>query len=239
MPPTHALELTQNRGDCELRSEAFFCNLSPAALRSFEALKYSMPYSEGAVLFLEGQPSPGIFVVSKGRVKLSVRCSEGRSIILRIAGPGDVLGLNATVSGTACQSTAETLEPCEMNFVGRDSFLRFLHEYGEASLRAAQQLSADYNGACEQIRSLGLAHSAPQKLARFLLDWSQKGLETKRGTRVRLTLKHEEIGQIIGTTRETVTRTLGEFKGRKLITLHGSTLVIEDRPALENCAGLN
>ncbi len=53
MPPTHALELTQNRGDCELRSEAFFCNLSPAALRSFEALKYSMPYSEGAVLFLE------------------------------------------------------------------------------------------------------------------------------------------------------------------------------------------
>jgi len=239
MPPPHALELIQSREDCELRSETFFCNLSPAALTSFEALKYPMPYSEGAVLFLEGQASRGIFVVCKGRVKLSVRCSEGRTIILRIVGPGDVLGLNATVSGTPYESTAETLEPCEVNFVRREGFLAFLHAHGEASLRAAQQLSADYSRACEQIRSLGLAHSAPQKLARFLLDWSQKGQETKHGTRVRLTLKHEEIGQIIGTTRETVTRTLGEFKGRKLITLHGSSLVIENRPALENCAGLN
>jgi len=239
MPPPHALELTESRGDCELRSETFFCNLSPAALTSFEALKYPMPYSEGAVLFLEGQPPRGIFVVCKGRVKLSVRCSEGRTIILRIVGPGNVLGLNATVSGTPYESTAETLEPCEVNFVRREGFLGFLRQHGEASLRAAQQLSADYSRACEQIRTLGLAHSAPQKLARFLLDWSQKGQETKHGTRVRLTLKHEEIGQIIGTTRETVTRTLAEFKGRKLITLHGSSLVIENRPALENCAGLN
>ena len=104
MPPTHALELTQNRGDCELRSEAFFCNLSPAALRSFEALKYSMPYSEGAVLFLEGQPPPGIFVVSKGRVKLSVRCSEGRSIILRIASKAGPLPARLVSKGSGNQT---------------------------------------------------------------------------------------------------------------------------------------
>jgi len=127
----------------------------------------------------------------------------------------------------------ETLEPCHINFVKSEDFRRFLAEYTEASIHAAQQLSGNYHAACEQIRALGLSQSAPEKLARFLLDWGGKGQPTAQGIRVKLTLTHEEIAQTIGSSRETVTRTLGDFKTKQLAYLKGSTLVIQNKPALE------
>lgn len=234
MSTPYSLELDESCRNCKAKSGGFFCDLPAAALKDFEAIKYATAYPRGAVLFMEGQSARGVLVLCKGRVKLSVNSPDGKTVILRIVQPGEVLGLHAVVSGKPYQGTAETLEPCQVNFVRREDFLRFLHAHGEASLRAAQLLSGSYQTACEQIRSLGLSHSAPEKLARFLLDWSAKGQETKQGTRVKLTLTHEEIGQIIGTSRETVTRTLGEFKSRQLAALNGSTLVIQDKAALEH-----
>ncbi len=234
MRSPYGLELVESCRNCKLRSEGFFCDLPVVSLKAFEAIKYTTTYPEGAVLFMEGQSPRGVILLCKGRVKLSMTSPEGKTIILRIVKPGEVLGLHAVVSGTPYQGTAETLEPCQVNFVKREDFLRFLREHGEASIRSAQQLSGSYQVACEQIRSLGLTHSAPEKLAKFLLDWSATGQEAKQGIQVKLTLTHEEIGQIIGTSRETVTRTLGEFKSRQLVGLNGSTLIIPDKAALEN-----
>ena len=234
MHSPYGLELVENCRNCSLRSDGSFCNLSSAPLKALEAIKYTTAYPVGAVLFMEGQAPRGVLVLCKGRVKLSMTSTEGKTLILRIIKPGEVLGLHAVVSGTPYQATAETLEPCQVAFVKREDFLRFLREHGEASIHAAQQLSGSYQVACEQIRSLGLSHSAPEKLAKFLLDWSARGGETKPGTHVKLTLTHEEIGQLIGTSRETVTRTLGEFKSRQVAALNGSTLVIQNKAALEN-----
>jgi CRP/FNR family cyclic AMP-dependent transcriptional regulator len=101
--------------------------------------------------------------------------------------------------------TAETLDPCQVNFVKREDFLRFLKEHGEACLRVAEQLSEKYNSACHEIRSLGLSHSAAENLAKLLLDWSTKnGEAAKVEPRLKLALTHEEIAQMIGTSRETV-----------------------------------
>ena len=119
-------------------------------------------------------------------------------MILRIVKPGQVLGLHAVVSGRPYQASAETLEPSQVNFFRREDFLQFLRQHAEASVHAAQQLSTSYQTACEQIRSLSLTHSASEKVARFLLESSANGQETKQGIRVRFTLTHEEIGQIIG-----------------------------------------
>jgi len=233
MHSPYGLEVTESCQDCSMRSNYFFCDLSPAALKAFDAISFATSYPEGAVLFMEGQPSRGVLMLCRGRVKLTIKSSEGETVILRIAGPGELLGLHAVVSGTPYQAAAETLEPCQVCFVKREDFLHFLREHAEASIHAAQQLSASYQTACEQIRLMGLAHSAHEKLARFLLDWSTKGQETKQGLRVKLTLTHEEIGQLIGTSRETVTRTLGDFKTNHLAVLNGSTLVIQNKAALE------
>jgi CRP/FNR family transcriptional regulator, cyclic AMP receptor protein len=92
--------------------------------------------------------------------------------------------------------------------------------------------------ACEQLRTVALSGSAPEKLARLLLDWSEKGQKTENGTRVRFSLTHEEIGEFIGASRETVTRTLSSFKSRRLVAFHGSILTIPSKGALQSLAGL-
>ncbi len=238
MRAPYGLELTENCQSCRLRSEGYFCRLSPAAMKAFEAIKFTTCYPEGAVLFVEEEAARGVFVLCKGRVKLSMTSCDGKTVILKIVNAGEVLGLHATVSGRPYQATAETLEPCQVNFVKREDFLRLLREHAEASLRVAQELSNEYQIACEQIRSLGLSHSAPQRLARFLLDSCAKGQETKQGIRVQLALTHEEIGQAIGTSRETVTRTFGDFKNKQVVSLNGASLVIQNKAALENFAGV-
>ena len=238
MDSPYGFEPVEKCDTCPLRGAGFFCDLSRAALKALEAVKYTTAYPQGAVLFVEEEDPRGVFVLCKGRVKLSITSSEGKALITRIAGPGEVLGLNAAVSGKPYELTAETLEPCQVNFVRREDFVRFLGQHGEASLRAAQQLSSRYQAACEQIRSLGMSHSAAARLARFLLDGAVKGRDAKESSRVRMTLTHEQIGQMIGTSRETVTRTLGEFKDRRLIMRNRSTVVIQDRAALETLVGV-
>jgi CRP/FNR family cyclic AMP-dependent transcriptional regulator len=123
-----------------------------------------------------------------------------------------------------------------LNFIKRDDFLRFLQKHGDACLQAAQHLSKDCQSAYQQIRSLGLSHSAPERLARLLLEWSV-GFNANDEVKVKLSLTHEEIAQIIGTSRETVTRVLAEFRKKQIAILKGSTLTIRNKPALERLVG--
>ncbi len=78
----------------------------------------------------------------------------------------------------------------------------------------------------------------PAKLARLLLEWCPTGQQTDHGMRLKLSLTHEEIGECIGASRETITRTLSDFRHRRLVDLRGSTLMIPSRLALETCAGM-
>ena len=220
-----------------MRADHLFCDLQPAALQSFESIKYATAYPEGAVLFVEGQSPRGIFVLCKGRVKLTMCSPDGKTLILKIAEPGHVLGLSSTVSGKAYELTAETMEPCQVNFVKREDFLRFLKEHSDACLRVAEQLSDRYNSTCRDIRALGLAHSAAEKLAKLLLELSAKSREaTKAEPRLKLALTHEEIAQMIGTSRETVTRLFSDLKKRQIVQSKGSTLTIRNKAALKAMA---
>jgi len=232
----YGFDMSDSCQNGKLKKAEFFCGLSLKALKEFDSIKSSSVYPEGAVLFLEKQDARGVFVLCEGEVKLTISSSEGKTLILRIAKPGEVLGLMATLSGEPYEVTAETLRPCQVAFVRRDEFLRFIAQHPEASLGIVKLLTAHYHAACEQLKTVGLSTSAPEKLARLLLGWSVGGEETKLGTRITLPLTHEEIAEFIGSCRETVTRTLSDFKSRHLVTLKGSTLMIPNREALQACA---
>lgn len=233
----YGLDIIESCFTCKLRADRLFCDLPTSALQSFESIKYATAYPKGAVLFVEGQSPRGIYVLCKGRVKLSICSTDGKTLILKVAEPGEVLGLSASVSGKAYELTAETLDPCQVNFVKREDFLRFLKEHGEACLRVAEQLSEKYNSACHEIRSLGLSHSAAEKLAKLLIDWSTKnGEAAKVEPRLKLALTHEEIAQMIGTSRETVTRLFADLKKRQIVQAKGSTLLIRNKAALKQIA---
>ena len=240
MQSPYGLEIVERCEGCRQRGARSFCNLTEPALRAFDAVKFSTLYPKGALLFVEGQPARGVYVLCSGRVKLSASSGDARVIITRIARAGEVLGLCAVLSDAPYEVTAETLEPCQVNFVKREEFLRFLAAHGEASLRVAQQLGSNYRAALEQVRMLGLSHSAAGKLARFLLEVGahvgDNGNGKAHAERMTLALTHEEIGQLIGASRETVTRLFSEFKSERFIEVKGTTLLLNDRRALEALA---
>ena len=233
MSSPYGLQVTENCLICKLRQTGFFCDLPKNSLQALEKVKYASAYPQGAILFVEGQAPRGVYIVCSGRVKLSTTSRDGKTLILRIAQGGEVLGLHASVSGKPYELTAETLQPCQLDFIKRDDFLRFLQDHADACLNAAQHLSQNCQSAYEMIRSLGLSHSVSEKLARLLLEWATDGDETKDGIRIKVSLTHEEIAQLIGTSRETVTRVLGEFREKELAQLRGSTLLIRNRAGLE------
>lgn len=230
----YGLEIVESCLNCKLRADLLFCDLPAQALEAFEAIKYTTVYPKGAMLFVEGQSPRGVFVLCAGRAKLTTGSSDGKTLITQIAESGEVLGLSASVSGKPYEVTAETLVPCQINFVKREDFLRFLSEHGSACLRVAEHLSNNYHTAFEQVRLLGLSQSAAGKLAKLILDWcARDGKQTERGTQLKLTFTHEEIAQLIGASRETVTRLLSDFKNDQIIYLKGSTLLVSDKPRLE------
>jgi len=220
------------------RSGEFFKKLTPAALRDLESMEFPTLYQPGIQLFSEKSASTGIFIVVSGEVKLSINSSEGKRLILSIAKAGEVLGLSSVLSGLPSEMTAEVLYPARIAVIDRDPFLAFMGRHPEVYQVVTQELSLQYKIACEQLRTVALSGSAPEKLARLLLEWSESGQKTEAGMRFRFSLTHEEIGEFIGASRETVTRTLSTFKSRHLVAFHGSILEIPSRVALEHLAGV-
>ena len=200
-------------------------------------MEFPTLYQPGVLLFSEKAASTGIFIVVSGEVKLSINSSDGKRLILSIAKAGEVLGLSSALSGMPNEMTAEVLYPSRIAVIERDQFLGFMSRHPEVYQVITRELSLQYKVACEQLRTVALSGSAPEKLARLLLDWSENGQRTEAGTRFRFSLTHEEIGEFIGASRETVTRTLSIFKNRRLVAFHGSMLTIPSRGALESLAG--
>src|SRR5215468_1184315 len=233
MGTPYGIQITEDCLLCKLRMTGFFCQLPNASLHELEKIKYASAFPQGAVLFVEGQAPRGVYIICSGRVKLTTTSRDGKTLILRIAQAGEVLGLHGTVSGKPYELTAETLQPCQLDFIKRDDFLKFLQGHADACLNAAQHLSQNCQLAYEMIRSLGLSHSVSEKLARLLLEWARDGDTTSEGIRIKISLTHEEIAQLIGTSRETVTRVLSEFRQKKLAQLRGSTLLILDKAGVE------
>jgi CRP/FNR family transcriptional regulator len=215
--------------------DGFFCGLPPVALQNLEALKISNLYPRGSALFIEGETAQGVYILCQGKVKLSTCSRDGKVIILQIAEAGEVLGLSAVVSGAAYEVTAEVIEPCQISFIRKADFLRLLQQNTDACLNAVRQLSQNYQTAHGQICSLGLSTSVADKLAKLFLGWC--GAATG-SIHLKIHYTHEEIAEMIGTSRETVSRLLKNFRERQLVTLKGSDLVIHDRRRLESIAGI-
>ena len=235
MPSPYNLEVEYNCSECRVRADRLFCNMSISAVEALDSVKFTGLYPKGSLLFVEGEEPRGIFILCSGRAKLTTSSTEGKTLIVKIAEAGEVLGASATILGKPYEVSAETIEPSQLNFVKRDDFLKYLNTHSEACLHTAQQLSEKYHSAQREIRSLGLSQTTSEKLARLLLDWCNRGGEqTTKGIRLKVLLTHEEIAQMIGTTRETVTRLLSDFKKKKIIDVKGSSLFVLSRPQLEH-----
>jgi CRP/FNR family transcriptional regulator len=229
MATPYNLDVYHDCSKCPLRTERPFCNLSDDAVAELTAITNTIVQPKGALLFVEGEEARGVYILCSGRVKQTMLSAAGRTLIVNVVEPGQVLGVSAAMLGKPYEMSAETLMPTQVDFIRKDDFLRFLQKYPQSSMRLALQLSDNCAAAHNDIRALGLAQNTGDKLARLLVDWSERtGTRVATGIRMTVLLKHEEIAQMIGATRETVTRTLSDFRRQKLLEVRGSTFIVAD-----------
>ena len=213
------------------------CDSPISEVRGLDNLKVGKYYPRGSVLFVEGQQPRGVYVLCEGSAKVSIASAEGKILVLRIAQSGDLLGMNATLIGQPYGATAETLERCRIDFISRADLLKLLDRDKKAYLGVAQSLSSKLTRLVEHTRLLFLSQSASEKLARLLVRWCDElGKRTPQGIRIASGLTHEEMAQMICSSRETVTRVLSEFRRKRIVNLAGNAILVRNRKALESVA---
>lgn len=192
-------------------------------LHVLESVKSVVNLPKHAKLLEEGQLPEGIFVLLKGAVKLFVSLRGGKTLILRVVQSGEVLGLSATMSSRPAEYTAETLSPTQFLYVPRKDFLQLLDLHPEICISVVEVLSHQLREAVNMIHYSSGSQPAVEKLGDLLEAWiEENGEVTDRGIELKLPLTQEEIGQMIGVSRETVSRLLSEFEDQGILELEGS-----------------
>lgn len=206
------------------------------AVDALNIRKLDSLHGRGSVLFSEGEPARGIYILRTGRATVSISSSEGRVVILRMAHAGEVLGLNAVLSNCAYDATVKTLESSRVNFISRAELTELVNSDAGA-VAVIKLLSRELTQLNESARSLLLPQTARARLAQLLLQWNKERQdEAIRSRVIDKVFTHEEVAQMIGSSRETVTRLLASFSRREFIRVTSDSILIRDRAALEEIA---
>lgn len=210
------------------------------AIPGIDRVSRSRIFPRGAVVFHEGSVARGVYVLSSGRAKVSISSADGKKVILRLAGGGDVLGLYAGLTGRPFEATAEMVEGGRVDFISRQDLLSLLGKQHVSGLDLLEVFSRQFSEFVDHTRMLLLSESALEKLARLILRWAHDfGERSSEGIRVQILLTQEEIAQIIGASRETVTRLFSALKRDKIIRVKRDALWIRDRAALASLAQMS
>lgn len=144
---------------CDFRPDRIFCDMPIGSLQAFDGIKSTGAYPRNTILFSEGRPVRGVYLLCDGRAKLSICAEGGKRLTLRVAGPGEVLGLGAALSNTPYEITAELLDSSQVVFVRRKELVKFLRENPDVCMQVVRMLSQDLHGAYERVRSIGMVRS--------------------------------------------------------------------------------
>ena len=216
---------------CKGRHEDWFCNLPPQALAEFDALGIHIMVPSGSTLFFEAQPARSVFILCSGHVKLTTSSRDGKTLLVRVARPGDVMGLSAAIAGTPYEVTAQTLDPAQVKSFPRQDFLYFIERYIEGSMQAAKMLNKEYRDALSDAIRLALSNSISGRVAKLLLAMTSE--QDDPMPRFNMTLTHEDLANMLGTTRESVTRVLSDMKRKEIIAIKGVSITLLRKDALE------
>ncbi len=223
---------------CAQRIEANFCGVQDDVWMRLARVRTARIVPRGANIFMEGQAASGVYVLCSGRVKILTGSHDGRSIIVRIVQPGEVLGLSAALAGEAYEGSAITMEASSVSYVDRHDLIELINTDQAVAQKALQELSSVYRKAYARVCTLGLANSVSGRLARLLLEMCENGHRENGSARFRMPFTHEEIAEMIGTSRETVTRVIGNFRERGLIELEPKNVLhIPKTTLLSSLAG--
>lgn len=219
---------------CKAKRPGWFCNLSPQALAEYDAMSSHVMLPMGSILFTEGQPARSVSVVCEGRVKLTRSSRDGKTLLVKIAKPGDVLGLSAALAKTPYEVTAQAIEHAQIKTFQQSDFLHFIQRHVEGSLHAAESISKEYRSVLSDACRLALSSSIAGRVAHLLLELAvEGGTDMNAQPEIHLPFTHEDLASMLGSSRESVTRVLNNFRRTGVISIKGTRLKILRKDALE------
>ncbi|HWB31865.1 MAG TPA: Crp/Fnr family transcriptional regulator [Acidobacteriaceae bacterium] len=219
---------------CKAKKPGWFCNLAPQALAEYDAMSTHVILPMGSILFAQGQASRSVSVVCDGRIKLTASSRDGKTLLVKIAKPGDVLGLSAALSNTPYEVTAQAIEPTQIKTFNQKDFLHFIRRHVEGSLHAAESLSNEYRSALADACRLALSSSIAGRVAHLLLELAlESAAPDNAQPEIHMALKHEDIAAMLGSSRESVTRVLNNLRRKGIISIKGTKMTILRKEGLE------
>ena len=223
---------------CSNRRPGWFCSLGSAVLADLELATSTISLPAQASLFSQGEDARCLYLICSGYLKLTTGRAEEKQMIVRVAGPGSMLGLYAVLSHGLYEVSAESLTTAQLRPVERERFLNFLRSHKEAQMRAVQCICQEYRFALQDACRIALAETVAARLGRLLLELAhQLGEHLDAGEfRFPLLLTHEEMASMTCTTRETVTRTLGQFRKDGWISIEDSLVTLHHPERLQTLA---
>jgi CRP/FNR family transcriptional regulator len=220
---------------CANRRPGWFCSLGSAVLADLELATSTISLPAQSPLFTVGEDARCLYLICGGYLKLTAGRPQEKQMIVRVAGPGSMLGLYAVLSHGFYEVSAETLTAAQLRPVERERFMGFLRSHKEAQMRAVQCICQEYRFALQDACRIALAETVAARLGRLLLELAHQIGEQLEGGfhRFPLLLTHEEMASMACTTRETVTRTLGQFRKDGWISIEDSLVTLRDPDSLQ------
>lgn len=210
-----------------------FSNLTEEELDKIAGIVRMRQYKKNSVIFHEGDPGEGLFFVQKGKIKLTKLSSDGKEKILHFCQAGDVFAEVLLFDEGEYPATAETLEDAEIGLIHHQDMERLLRDNNEITLKILKVMAKRLREAQYHIRDLAF-NDAYSRLAAALLNLSREyGRKVGDLDHVGITLNQQDLAGLIGTSRETVARIMGEWRRDGIITLDKKQIIIIDREKLE------
>jgi CRP/FNR family transcriptional regulator, cyclic AMP receptor protein len=217
-----------------LRRVPLFAQLAPDDLQRVAAVARDRPYPRNSVIVFEDDPGDALFVVAAGQVKVVLVGEDGREVILAVLGPGDFFGELALIDDEPRSAHVIAMDDARLLVLRRDDFQRALEAHPRIALGLLRALSRRLRRADDKIGALVLL-DVYGRVARVLLELAA---DTPSGDRIH-GVTHATMAQMIGSSRETVSRTLGHLADRGLIVVSRDGIHLTDRAALRAAARLS
>ncbi len=221
--------------ECVCRSEAVVCDLDAPELAAFEGHRHVLTFAAGQTVFYEGHACLGLYLLCRGKVKLTRSSSQGQRHIVGILSAGRLLDPQAFRPGAVHETTCDTLEPSQVGFIERTAYLALLQRDPSLAIRLIQWLGDEIRKGLGHVDLLAFK-TARQRLAGLLADLAERfgrqaGLAGEP-VEIGVCLKREELAELAGITLETAVRVLGALRQDGLVRLDGRRIVLLDRPRL-------
>ena len=216
-----------------LAKQALFAGCSLAQLTELARKLQPRSYCEGDVIFYMGDPGTGLYLVTRGTVKVSLESADGQETMVALILPGDLFGELAVLDGEPRSATAVAMEPVEALFLRREDFVDFIEHTPGMAMRVIGMLCRRLRQTDELLGDL-VFYNVSGRVAKKLLELARThGVHANGGVAIRLPLTQQELANLVGSSRESINKVMRYFRERRYVSIERRYITLHQPEQLE------